>query len=81
MGQLVSLCHTREEFVECDTCRAKPGSPSLCRECLERRELFFILDRLRKYPGLMLLPGMAKLITVCPTCKGTPNMNCKEHGR
>lgn len=26
-----------EEFVECDTCRAKPGSPYLCEACLIRR--------------------------------------------
>ncbi len=80
MGQL-TLCNTREEFVECDTCRAKPGSPALCRECVERRELFMVVDQLRKYPGLMLLPGVAKLITVCSTCKGVRNMHCKEHGR
>lgn len=24
-------------FVECDSCRAKPGSPTLCPSCLERR--------------------------------------------
>lgn len=26
------------EFVECDTCRAKPGSPFLCRGCLHNRD-------------------------------------------
>jgi hypothetical protein len=26
------------EFVECDTCRAKPGSPILCGGCLKNRE-------------------------------------------
>ena len=25
------------EFIECDTCRAKPGTPTLCAECLRRR--------------------------------------------
>lgn len=25
------------EFVECDTCRAKPGSPYLCEGCLHNR--------------------------------------------
>lgn len=25
------------EFVECDTCRVKPGSPLLCSGCLENR--------------------------------------------
>lgn len=28
------------EFVECDTCRAKPGTPYLCRGCLANRDAF-----------------------------------------
>ncbi len=27
------------EFMECDTCRAKPGSPTLCRGCLNNRQV------------------------------------------
>lgn len=27
----------KEEFIECDTCRAKPGSPTLCKGCLHNR--------------------------------------------
>ncbi len=26
-------------FMECDTCRKKPGSPELCKGCLHNREL------------------------------------------
>lgn len=26
-------------FIECDTCRAKSGSPTLCRGCLHNREV------------------------------------------
>ena len=26
------------KFVECDTCRAKPGTPALCSGCLANRE-------------------------------------------
>ena len=26
-------------FVECDTCRAKPGSPTLCAGCLHNRQV------------------------------------------
>lgn len=26
------------EFMECDTCRAKPGSPILCSGCLHNRD-------------------------------------------
>lgn len=29
----------REPFQECDSCKAKPGSPQLCSVCLENREL------------------------------------------
>lgn len=28
-----------EEFVECDSCRGKPGSPTLCNSCLHNRTL------------------------------------------
>lgn len=27
------------DFLECDTCRAKAGSPVLCRGCLHNRDL------------------------------------------
>ena len=43
----MSLSNVRPEFVECSTCRAKPGSPALCRECLERRELYSVVEDLR----------------------------------
>lgn len=28
-----------DEFMECDSCRAKPGSPQLCKGCLHNRAL------------------------------------------
>lgn len=28
-----------DDFVECDTCRAKPGTPPLCAGCLHNRRL------------------------------------------
>lgn len=31
--------NARLEFMECDTCRAKPGSPPLCRGCLHNRNV------------------------------------------
>jgi len=34
-----------ESFVECDTCRAKPGSPTLCYGCLHNREIICSLHR------------------------------------
>lgn len=33
-----------DEFMECDTCRAKPGSPPLCAGCLHNRQA---IDKLR----------------------------------
>lgn len=29
----------KNDFLECDTCRAKPGSPTLCKGCLHNRTL------------------------------------------
>lgn len=34
------------EFVECDTCRAKLGSPTLCGGCLKNRQ---IINAFREY--------------------------------
>jgi len=31
------------QFIECDTCAAKPGMPTLCRGCLHNRT---VIDRL-----------------------------------
>ena len=31
------------EFVECETCAAKPGSPPLCPSCLKNRETIGVL--------------------------------------
>lgn len=31
------------EFVECETCRAKPGSPVLCAGCIKNRDTIFAL--------------------------------------
>lgn len=77
----MSLAYVRPEFVECPSCRVKPGSPVLCRECLERRELLSVLDDLRRMPTLLLIPKVQCIITLCRTCKGTPDPECKEHGR
>jgi hypothetical protein len=33
------------EFEECPSCRAKPGSPDLCRECLIRRQAVWDANR------------------------------------
>jgi hypothetical protein len=33
------------EFVECDTCRVKPGTPTLCRGCIANRST---INKLKK---------------------------------
>lgn len=73
----MSLQFTCSKFVECPTCAAKPGSPALCRECLERRELHGVVSQLRR----LFVGEIARLVAVCQTCNGTPNPHCKEHGR
>jgi hypothetical protein len=37
-----------DEFMECDICRAKPGSPPLCVACLHNRTLIDSLKRALK---------------------------------
>jgi hypothetical protein len=38
------------EFVECARCAAKPGSPTLCRECLHNRNVIHLLQRTQRSP-------------------------------
>jgi hypothetical protein len=33
------------DFMECDTCRAKPGTPNLCAGCLHNRQMIWELQR------------------------------------
>ena len=33
------------DFMECDSCRAKPGSPILCRGCLHNRDVIYTLQK------------------------------------
>lgn len=34
------------DFMECDSCRAKPGSPLLCKGCLHNRNVISKLIKL-----------------------------------
>lgn len=71
----MTLQFTRAEFIACPSCAAKPGSPELCRECLERRELHSLVTRFR-------VAGVPfSEFRICPTCDGWPKMEYKEHGR
>lgn len=75
----MSLQFVREKFKECAVCAAMPGSPALCRECLERRELMAMRERLERSHGLRKY--IRELVTICKSCNGYPNPECKEHGR
>jgi hypothetical protein len=35
------------DYFECDDCRRKPGAPTLCSDCLRRREEFYSNGRLK----------------------------------
>ncbi len=39
------------EFMECDTCRALPGTPPLCQGCLHNREAIRrLLEQIKDKP-------------------------------
>lgn len=61
---------------KCDSCIKKPGSPPLCRECLERRELWRLAYNIRNDKNFK-----ASDAEICAICQGTPKAGCKEHGR
>ena len=48
------------EFVECDICRTKPGSPTLCNSCIARRTKFY-----DQPPKIVIVPTPGDL------CQGT----------
>lgn len=42
------------EFIECDTCRAKPGSPMLCDGCMKNRHTISSLGNRRFLTEIMI---------------------------
>ena len=38
---VAEACQGDLPFIECEKCRAKPGTPVLCDECLHRRAIWF----------------------------------------
>jgi hypothetical protein len=41
-----------KQFIECDTCKAKPGSPTLCAGCINNRRLIAHLQRESQCPSM-----------------------------
>lgn len=72
----MTLMFTRPEFERCPSCAAKPGSPELCRECLERRELHGVVMSFQKVRIFSFSE-----FHICKVCNGWPKIECKEHGR
>lgn len=76
----MSLIFTRREFIECPACKAKPGSPALCVECLERRELYEVVESIRD--TRVMSSKLADAVSFCKHCKdGNPDLYCPKHGR
>lgn len=46
-GQIMEILNPPDpnKFMECDSCREKPGSPILCKGCIHNRSL---IEKLRK---------------------------------
>lgn len=59
---------TKLEFQECDTCRAKPGTPALCSGCLHNRWLIGELSQLR-ITGRDLAKQLSSLFQVTATAR------------
>jgi len=38
---------SKTSFVECDTCKAKPGTPTLCNGCLTNRNTIAVFEEER----------------------------------
>jgi len=45
LGECRGADFLRGEFVECDSCAAKPGSPTLCAGCLANRYVIGLLTQ------------------------------------
>lgn len=64
------LIFTTREMEPCPTCATKCGSYTMCKECLERRELRAVVEK-------------AGLLKFCSHCgdQGRPKIDCPRHGR
>lgn len=71
---------TQLEFVECDSCRSKPGSPQLCGGCRHNRAVISSFQRLTPAPVAEAWlkydkEGCRSVTVVCH------DPYCKVHGR
>lgn len=68
---------TNAQFVECDTCRAKPGTPELCQGCLHNRGA---ISRLRATHPDVAAADTPPKGCIC-TSLANPKITCPIHGR
>lgn len=66
-----------QQFIECDTCRAKPGSPTLCAGCLNNRRVIEELTG-RMTPGR--LPAEPPHCVTC-ACGGIETVIESQHSK
>jgi hypothetical protein len=68
------------EFIECDSCRVKPGSPLLCESCLNNRNVISELkDQIRNKGEI----SKGSFLDKNCTCEkiAYPDFDCRLHGR
>ncbi len=67
------------KFIECDTCRAKPGSPPLCYGCLHNRDIIGKLSEI-VCEGYKFEPTTIEQLKKCNIC-GKPFEPVIEKGK
>jgi hypothetical protein len=77
----MTLQYVRPKFEECAVCKAKPWAATLCHECLERRELYGMLERVRSLANDHNDVPILREVILCKVCQGEPRPECPEHGR
>ena len=70
------------EFAECDACRAKPGSPTLCTACLVNRSIINSLKKRKRVKEMTIsknLEASSKITSVKPTPENLEKMFDHDH--
>lgn len=75
------LCPRCEEdvFVECETCAAKPGSPTLCPECIERRARFTCGDLSARLPRKKAAPPAKEISVKIEAIASVPRLGWQDN--
>lgn len=70
-------------FVECDACRAQPGSPTLCNGCRHNRHVIWLYTSIPGAPTKVLEDIRRQRASgcLCPGIGVDAAHNCPLHGR